>query len=113
MPEIEYSTFRSCGRTLSVGVVGKGPPLLLVPGTLQSADRWIDAGYVDALARQHRLLLLDPLGHGKSERSTQPEDYAQARLIDHLADALRRRTGCCLGLQQRSADGRSACSLPA
>ena len=65
MTEIEYSTFRSCGRTLSVGVVGKGTPLLLVPGTLQSADRWIDAGYVDALVGHHRLLLFDPLGHGK------------------------------------------------
>lgn len=88
MTEIEYSTFRSGGRTLSVGAVGNGPPLLLVPGALQSADRWIDAGYVDALVERHRLLLFDPLGHGRSERSTVPEDYAPAKLIDHLVDAL-------------------------
>jgi len=85
---MEYSTFGSCGRTLSVGVAGEGPSILLVPGTLQSADRWIDAGYVDALLDDHRLLLFDPLGHGRSERSTRVEDYAPARLIDHLVDAL-------------------------
>ncbi len=88
MADIEYSTFSSCGRTISVGVVGTGPPLMLVPGTLQSADRWIDSGYVQALVNDYRLLLIDPLGHGMSERSRDPADYAPDRLVDHLADTL-------------------------
>jgi len=88
MTGIEYSTFSSCGRSLSVGVVGNGEPLMLIPGTLQSARRWIDSGYVDALRDDYRLLLFDPLGHGKSERSINANDYAPDRLIDHLVDAL-------------------------
>lgn len=88
MSTIEYSTFMSHGCELSVGVIGNGPPIMLVPGTLQSANRWIDAGYVDALADDYRLLLFDPLGHGRSERSTEPADYAPDRLVGHLADAL-------------------------
>ena len=88
MDDIEYSTFESGGRSLSVGVVGIGDPIMLVPGTLQSADRWIDSGYVDALRDEYRVLLFDPLGHGRSERSTESSDYVPDRLTAHIAAAL-------------------------
>lgn len=88
MDGIEYSTFQSEGRSLSVGVIGNGDPIMLVPGTLQSADRWIDSGYVDALRDEYRVLLFDPLGHGRSERSTEPDDYVSDRLTAHIAAAL-------------------------
>lgn len=61
------------------------PTLLLVHGILQSADRWIDQGYLDAFASQHRVIAVDLLGHGRSAKPTDPAAYA---VDGHLEDLL-------------------------
>ncbi|MGD9676181.1 MAG: alpha/beta fold hydrolase, partial [Candidatus Bipolaricaulia bacterium] len=48
-------------------VEGAGPALLLHHWTFASLDVWHELGYVDALAPDHRLLLMDSRGHGKSD----------------------------------------------
>lgn len=65
-------------------VHGDGPPLVLVPGVTQSAERWVEAGYVDALALTRRVVAVDPLGHGLSSKTASIEAYAPDRLVEHL-----------------------------
>jgi pimeloyl-ACP methyl ester carboxylesterase len=56
-------------------VTGDGPPLMLVAGTMMAARHWADAGYVAALAGSRRVINVDPLGHGGSDRPHDPDDY--------------------------------------
>ncbi|HEX2254262.1 MAG TPA: alpha/beta fold hydrolase [Thermoanaerobaculia bacterium] len=50
--------------SLAVEEIGQGPPLLLWPSLL--SDRHLWRHQRDALAPHHRLLLVDPPGHGES-----------------------------------------------
>ena len=53
----------------------KGAYLLLHHGLLGSHLDWYDAGYVDALSENFRLILPDARGHGRSDHPPDPEDY--------------------------------------
>jgi pimeloyl-ACP methyl ester carboxylesterase len=64
-------------------VDGDGPPLVLVPGTLLAARHWTDFGYADALSRDWRVIAIDPLGHGRSDR---PHESGAYRPADVTAD---------------------------
>ena len=46
---------------------------------------WQDFGYVELLAPRHRLLMVDPLGHGSSDRPHHSEAYGLEALADHTA----------------------------
>lgn len=67
---------------------GEGSPLVVVPGVTMSAQMWVDAGYVDVLARSRRVLAVDPLGHGESSKTAEVEAYAPDRLVEHLVAVL-------------------------
>jgi len=55
-------------------VYGEGPPVLLIHGGLGHADIW---GFqVPALAKDHRVIVADSRGHGRSTRSRKPFSYA-------------------------------------
>jgi pimeloyl-ACP methyl ester carboxylesterase len=69
---------------------GNGPTLLLVPGILQSAGRWRDLRYFDALAGDFRVLAVDPLGHGESDKPAEPESYTEPEVVDDLIAVLDR-----------------------
>ncbi len=70
---------------LSFMLAGDGPDtIVLVPGIMQSANRWREAGYTDALEPTHRVVIPDPLGHGASAKPHDPTAYETARLLDHL-----------------------------
>jgi pimeloyl-ACP methyl ester carboxylesterase len=77
-------TARYGGFEIAYTVHGEGPPLLLVPGTMQSAQRWVEAGYVDALSSSRRVVSVDPLGHGRSSKTSDIEAYTANRLTEHL-----------------------------
>ncbi|MCV7152466.1 alpha/beta fold hydrolase [Mycolicibacterium pyrenivorans] len=68
-------------RTMSRGfgihytVDGDGPPLMLVAGTMLAARHWADVGYVKALADRWRVINVDPLGHGGSDRPHDADSY--------------------------------------
>jgi pimeloyl-ACP methyl ester carboxylesterase len=66
-------------------VEGQGPPLMLHCGFLQDLQRWYQAGYVDALRDDYRLILIDPRGHGASDKPHDVESYA---LPNYVADAV-------------------------
>ena len=68
-------TTRSRGYTISYEDAGAGPAIVLIPGATMSAADWRDAGYVDRLATDHRVLGVDPLGLGLSDKPHDAEAY--------------------------------------
>lgn len=54
-------------------VEGAGPPLVLQHGFTGSLEDWYDRGYVEQLKRDHRLVLMDARGHGRSDKPRNPE----------------------------------------
>jgi len=66
---------RSRGYAISYEDVGQGSPVVLAPGFMQSAADYREAGYVDRLAATRRVLIVDPLGHGQSEKPHDPQAY--------------------------------------
>lgn len=67
---------------------GTGPPLVLVPGTLSSAAQWEMLGYVRALGETHRVISVDPLGHGRSDKPHDPDAYLAAGVTADLVAVL-------------------------
>jgi len=65
------------GDRLYLESLGSGPPLLLIPG-FQGSTRYWDAS-VGRLAESHRVIMIDPLGFGRS-----PWPDAGYTLDDHL-----------------------------
>jgi pimeloyl-ACP methyl ester carboxylesterase len=64
--------------------VGTGPAIVLVSGFAWPASSWGDLGYVDPLvSRGYRVLTVDPLGHGLSEK---PYDWEAYRAPEIGAD---------------------------
>jgi pimeloyl-ACP methyl ester carboxylesterase len=64
---------------------GTGPALVLHHWTFSSLDAWRDLGYVDALAPDFRLMLVDSRGHGKSDA---PHEEAAYRPEPRVADVV-------------------------
>jgi pimeloyl-ACP methyl ester carboxylesterase len=69
------------GVPIHYDLAGGGPPLVLLPGWVGDSTTWRHAGYVDALADQFTLVLVDGRGRGRSGR---PRDSAMYS-ADHLA----------------------------
>ena len=66
----------SRGFQISYDDVGEGPTIVLIPGFSQSGGDWWELGYVDRLvALGRRVLVVDPLGHGVSDRPHDPAAY--------------------------------------
>lgn len=63
---------------------GDGPPLMLVPGFTQWAEQWDSAQYVAALNDRFRVVRIDPLGHGLSDKPHEPQAYRWSSVIDDL-----------------------------
>lgn len=77
-------TARSRGYTLSYEDAGAGPVIVLIPGATMSAADWRDAGYMDRLAVDHRVLSVDPLGLGLSDKPHDPEAYRWPAVADDV-----------------------------
>jgi pimeloyl-ACP methyl ester carboxylesterase len=90
MPYAQSSAYR-----IHYEVEGAGPPLLLHMGNAFAAHDWYDFGYVEALKDDYRLILLDPLGQGESDRPHSTEAYISEA---YISASCRRacRTGCAL-----------------
>jgi len=67
-------------------VHGEGPPLLLTHGYSSTSAMW--HGQVDALARDHKLVLWDMRGHGQSDYPDDPHAYSEARTVGDMAAIL-------------------------
>ncbi len=73
------------GVGIAYEVIGQGQPLVLQHGRLGSGRFWFDAGYVDALAPDRRLVIIDARGHGRSDK---PSDAAAYRPEDMAGDVI-------------------------
>ena len=67
-------------------VHGDGPPLLLTHGYSSTSAMW--HGQIDALAREHKLILWDMRGHGQSDYPDDPHAYSEARTVGDMAAIL-------------------------
>jgi pimeloyl-ACP methyl ester carboxylesterase len=88
-PDVRIQRVRWSGGETQALELGAGPPLLLIHGGLASGFFW--APILPALARHHRVLVVDLPGHGLAGsfdyRSVDPLAYARTFLGDIL-DAL-------------------------
>ena len=75
----------SRGHRISFEDAGSGTAIVLIPGWTMSAADWWDAGYIDHYASAHRVLAVDPLGNGLSEK---PHDPAAYRWPEVAADII-------------------------
>ena len=74
------------GVRIHYGVAGAGKPLVLQHGFTESIEDWSECGYVDALQSQHRLILIDARGHGRSDKPHDPLAYSlEVRVRDVVA----------------------------
>ena len=65
---------------------GDGPPIVLHQGFSMSIERWREWGFVDALRGEYELILMDPRGHGASDKPHDPAAYAMdTRVADVVA----------------------------
>ena len=78
----------SHGHRLSYITAGQGDPLVLIPGHMQAAEDWVDAGYPELLADRFRLIIIDPLGYGESDKPHTSADYTFTARADHLEAVL-------------------------
>jgi len=67
-------------------VHGDGPPLLLTHGYSSTSAMW--HGQVDALSRDHKLILWDMRGHGQSDYPDDPNAYSEALTVGDIAAIL-------------------------
>jgi pimeloyl-ACP methyl ester carboxylesterase len=74
-PPVVTSTARSRGFDIRYEDRGSGGAIVLIPGHAASAADWRNAGYVAELAMSHRVLNVDPLGNGLSDKPHEPRAY--------------------------------------
>jgi len=82
MSEVMDKAITSRGHRIAYLTWGDGPPLVLVSGQMQAAEDWVSAGYVDLL-RDYRVVAIDPLGYGGSDK---PHDATTYRLEGRASD---------------------------
>jgi pimeloyl-ACP methyl ester carboxylesterase len=75
---------------------GSGPPVILLHGGLANSDYW--GSLVTALSRNHRVIVIDSRGHGRSTRNAQPYTYdLLADDVVGVMDALHLRRAAVVG----------------
>lgn len=74
----------SHGHRIHYVAEGAGEPVVMIPGILMSAARWVDVGYVHRFAQEFRVVAVDPLGHGKSDKPHEASEYDWRLCADHL-----------------------------
>jgi pimeloyl-ACP methyl ester carboxylesterase len=99
-------------------VEGKGLPLFLHMGFSVDLTGWYEWGYVDALKDDYRVILIDPRGHGKSDKPHDPAASSRpsrARLSRSFASVLVLPTPRRLIRRPVAADPqvRPLCAMPA
>lgn len=83
------------GVRLEVRSAGEGTPLLLLHGFTGRGSSWVS--HLPALRRSHRTIVVDLLGHGRSDAPADPARYS----VDHQADDL---AALARALEARPAD---------
>lgn len=101
----------SRGFAIDYTVDGEGPPIVLVAGTLCAARHWREFGYVETLARDWRVINIDPLGHGASDTPHDAASYEAAGVTSDLVAVLDAEEVATATVWGYSRGGWLACSL--
>jgi pimeloyl-ACP methyl ester carboxylesterase len=84
-----YATNLHDGVRIYFEVKGEtGPIIVMQYGFMGYIDAWREAGYVDLLADDYRLALIDPRGMEQSDRPHEPEQYASERMASDIIAVL-------------------------
>ena len=78
----------SDGVRIDFETVGRGQPLVLLHGFFGDRTSWRSAGYVDALAAQYLLVLIDARGHGRSDAPHGTDSYRVGRQVPDVLAVL-------------------------
>jgi pimeloyl-ACP methyl ester carboxylesterase len=85
---------RHRGQRIHYTIEGSGPLVILQHGLLLSAESWKKSGIVNALVDGYRVVCIDSLGHGLSDKPSDPALYGQAQrsgdivaVLDAIGDA--------------------------
>jgi pimeloyl-ACP methyl ester carboxylesterase len=78
----------SRGFNISYRVEGRGASLVLLHGGSMWADNWWDAGYADELGGEYRVIAVDFLGHGDSDKPHDPADYHSDLMVSDVIAVL-------------------------
>lgn len=92
-PAAPHLLAASPDRPLDSLVLGQGQPLVLLTGYAMTKEMW-DAGFIEALARGHRLVLLDYRGMGETPLGA-AADISLASMADDVV-----RTMAGLGIEK-------------
>jgi pimeloyl-ACP methyl ester carboxylesterase len=82
------SSVASRGHNISYRTEGVGTPLMLLCGWSRWADTWWDAGYVDGLGDGYRVIAVDRLGHGESDKPHDPAQYLEHLIVSDIVAVL-------------------------
>ena len=74
------------GVNIHYEVHGDGPPLILTHGYSSTSAMW--QGQIEALSKQHKLVLWDMRGHGQSDYPEDPKAYSEALTVGDIAALL-------------------------
>jgi pimeloyl-ACP methyl ester carboxylesterase len=74
------------GVNIHYEVHGSGPPLLLTHGYSSTSAMW--QGQIEALSKQHKLILWDMRGHGQSDYPGDAAAYSEALTVGDMAALL-------------------------
>lgn len=80
MPFVEHR-----GQKIHYEVRGEGPTVVFQHGLLSRGASWDVNGYVAALANERRVVIVDSLGHGASDKPADPTLYALEQRAGDLA----------------------------
>ena len=92
-----YATNPDDGVRIYYEVAGSGPPLVLVHGFSTDLNWWKRDGYVawqhlqfyvDVLKSDYQLVLIDPRGHGQSDKPHEVQAYAEQASVEDLVCVL-------------------------
>jgi len=78
----------SRGHKISYRTEGTGTPLVLLCGFSRWADNWWDVGYVEQLADTYRVVAIDRLGHGGSDKPHDPAEYLEHLIVADIVAVL-------------------------
>lgn len=99
------------GVRLYCDIDGHGPSILLLHGFTGTSKVW--RPFTDSLAKHHRVVAVDVLGHGNSDAPASPQRYGMTETVNDLFDLMTQlgdEQFACLGY---SMGGRIALSMAA
>ncbi len=85
--QLSEQTVHTVLGTVRVQIAGTGPPIVFWPSLLMTGDMW--HGVADKLVARSRVILVDPPGHGGSQRLTDMFTFGDcARCVVDILDGL-------------------------